>query len=280
LCDLLRVTPGTIMARKRIRVSRRILFTWFMLTGFIFLFTPQNLTNKFQFAFVHIFRWPLSVGRNISLAAHTQQPRTDFVNRRQYNQLLNHLANLEEELRQKHQKLEKLSGLRNRFALEGAGFVIADVITATIDAQRCELIINRGKDDGLDKGQFVLADNSIIGTISDVDSRTAKVKLFTDPTSKIEIKIAELNIERIMQGNGNNSAKPKLIPTDKKVKIGDIVYARKKPGFLDVPRVIGRVAQCKEDDQSPFLWDITVRPVCDIDRLNDVAVVIMNPQKN
>ena len=51
-----------------------MLFTWFTLTGLIFLFAPQNLTSKFQLAFVHVFRWPLSVGGNLALTAQTQQP--------------------------------------------------------------------------------------------------------------------------------------------------------------------------------------------------------------
>ncbi len=116
------------MARKQIRVSRRMLFTWFMLAGFIFLFAPQNLTNKFQLAFARIFRWPLSIGRSISLVAHTQQPLTDVVSRREYNKLQNHLANLTEQLYQEHQKVENLSGLRDRLPLKGAKIVLADVI--------------------------------------------------------------------------------------------------------------------------------------------------------
>ncbi len=265
------------MANKRIRVSRRMLFTWFILTGFIFLFTPQKLTNKFQFAFARIFSWPLSISRNISLSAHTQQPLTNLVSRRKYNKLQNYLANVTQELLQERQKFEKLSGLHNRFVWEGADFVLADIITAFIDASHSELIINRGQVDGLTEGQFVLGDNSIIGTISDVSSRIARVKLITDPTSNIAVKIAELNAGRIMQGNGNNSAKLRLLKH--KVKTGDKVYADKKPGFLDAPMIIGTVSDCKRNDEIPLLWDITVEPACDIETLSSIAVIIMNPRE-
>ena len=257
-----------------------MLFTWFMLTGFIFLFTPQKLTNKFQFAFARIFSWPLSIGRNISLSARTQQPLTDVVSRREYNKLQNHLTNVMEDLLQKQRKIEKLSGLYDRlYALEGAKLMVADVITASIDTAHSELIINRGEIDGLAEGQFVLGDNSIVGTISAVSSRTAQVKLITDPTSKIAVKIAELNVDRLMQGNGRNSAKVQLLSIKHKVKTGDIVYAGKKPGFLDAPMIIGTVVQCKRDDENPSLWDITVKPACDIEGLNGVAVIVMNPQQ-
>lgn len=273
------------MARKQIRVwvpkrnkmhlgtlSGRMLFTWFMLTGFIFLFAPRNLTNKFQFAFAHVFRWPLSMGRNISLSARAQPQLTDVVSRRKYNQLQNYLANLTEELNQERQKVEKLSKLRNRRPLEGAGLMFADVITAFPDG----LIINRGENDGLQKGQFVLGDNSIIGTISDVSPRTAKVELITETTSNIAVEIAGL--KAVIQGDGKDSAKVQLLSIKHKVKIGDNVYACKKPRFLDAAMIIGAVAQCKRDDENPLLWDITVKPACDTEKLTDVAVIIMNPQ--
>jgi len=266
------------MARKQARVSRGMLFTWFMLAGLIFLFAPQNLTNKFQFAFTRIFRWPLSIGRNISLTARTQQPSNAPANNRE-TQYQNYIANLEAELKQERQKVEQLSGLRNRGPLEGAKLMLADVYTASIDQLHSELTINRGEQDGLVKGQFVLADNSIIATVSDVSSRTARLKLFTDPTSKIAVQIGKLNVERIMQGSGNDSAKIQLLQIEHKVKIGDVIYAsNKKTGFLDAPMIIGKVAQCKRDDQNPSLWDITVKPVCDIERLTSVAVIVINPR--
>jgi len=253
--------------------SRGMLFTWLMLGGFIFLFAPQNLTSKFQFAFAHVFRWPLSIGRTITLSARTQPQLMDVVSRRKYDQLQNYLANLTEELNQERQKVEELSRLRNRRPLEGAGLMLAEVITASTEG----LIINRGQNDGLQKGQFVLGDNSIIGTISDVSPRTAKVELITETTSNIAVEIGGL--KTVIQGDGKDSVKVQLVSIKHKVKIGDNVYACKKPGLLDAPMIIGAVAQCKRDDENPLLWDITVKPACDIQKLTEVAVIIMNPQK-
>ncbi len=256
-----------------------MLFTWLMLTGFIFLFAPQNLINKFQFTFARIFRLPLSISRNISLSANTQQPLADSVSRSEYNRLQNHLANITEQLEQEHQKFEKLSGLRNRLPLENTKLVIADIITATISSSNNEFIINRGLDDGLSSGQFVLGDNSIIGTIANVSSRTSQVKLITDVTSKIAVKLGNSDIYRLMEGNGNNSTKVRLLPINHKVKVGDNIYAGKKPGLLDAPMIAGTVVQCKRDDENPSLWDVTVKPVCAIEKLNDVAIIILNPKE-
>ncbi len=245
-----------------------MLFTWFLLAGFIFLFSPGNLTNKFQFAFKRIFRWPLSIGRNISLSAGTRQPLGDVVN----ESFQNHLANVTQQRNDAQQIVQNLSKMRNMPAWERMGFVLADVITVSIDELRSELIINRGQDDGLAKGQFVLADNSVIGTIADVDARSAKVRLFTDPTSNIAVRIGNSNW--LMQGIGGNLAKVKMVKH--KVEVGSEIMAGKEPGFLDTPMIIGKVAR-REHNAEPLLWDITVEPVCDIQKAENVVVIVMNP---
>ncbi len=274
------------MAKNVTKVSRRMLFIWFMLAGLIFFFAPQRLSNKFQFAFIRILSRPLSIGRNISLSASrliaSEQSRragtADFVSRKRYNKLHNHLANVTEWLKQERQKVEKLSGLRDRPVWKGVNFVLADVIAASVKGFRSELVINRGQKDGLAEDQFVLANESIIGTISKVDTRTAQVRLITDPASRIAVKIAKFNMDRLMQGNGNCTAKVQLVSTKYKIKIGHIVYAQKKPGFLSTPVIVGTVTQCKSNDENPLVWDITVKPACDIESLTDVAVIVMNPR--
>jgi len=270
------------MAGRKIRVPERILFTSFMLTGLIFLFAPQRITNKFQFAFVRIFCCPLRVGRDISLTvsglmASAEGSTEDVVSRTRYDKLHNRFANVTEWLRQERRKVESLSGLRNRTVWQGVNFVLADIITSTVDGLHGELIINRGSEDGLVVGQFVMADESIIGTICKVDNRTAQVRLITDPASQIAVKIEGLSKDRILQGAGGNSAKVKLLPTKYRVEIDDVVYVQKKPGFLNTPVILGTVAECESNKDNPLLWDITVKPACDIKNLMEVSVITMNP---
>jgi len=271
------------MAKRKNRVPERVLFISLMLTGLIFLFAPQRLTSKFQFAFVRAFCWPLSVSRDISLSASglmasAEGAPADVVSRERYDKLHNRLANITEWLKQERQKVETLSGLRNRPAWKGVNFVLSGIITSTIDGLHSELIINRGTEDGLAEDQFVLANESIIGTVTKTDTRTARIRLITDPASQIAVKIEGLNKDRILQGTGDNSAKVKLLPTKYRVEVGEVVYAQKKPGFLGTPVIVGTVDQCESNKENPLLWDITVKPACDIETLADVSVIVMNPR--
>jgi len=258
-------------------LSKRMLFTWLMLAGFILILAPQQWTNKFQFAFLRIFRWPLRIGSEISLASPTQQQLRSPTNQT-IIQYQNHIANLEQNLQQANQRITKLAGIRNRFPqLKGAKLMPADITKVTISGTQAELIINCGTDEKLASNQFVMADNSIIGTITEVSNRDARVKLFTDKTSNIAVKVGKSEVKRMMQGIGNNSAKVPMLPATYPVKAGDQVFACKKPGLLDVSMIAGIVTQCKRDDRQPSVWDITVQPTCEIAQIEDVTVIIMNP---
>lgn len=260
-----------------------MLFISLLLAGFIFYFAPPRLTNKLQFAFVRVFCWPLSVGGDIShaasgLIASAQGSPEQVVSRDRYDKLHNRLANVTEWLLEERQKVEKLSGLRDRTVWQGVNFVLADVITASVDGLHGELIVNRGAEDGLVKGQFVMSDDSIVGIVVEVGARTSRIRLITDPASKIAVKMEGLDADRIMLGCGDNFANVQLVPKKLQVKIGEVVSAQKKPGFLSVPVIVGTVVQCRSSKDNPLLWDITVEPVCKMAELTEVAVIVMNPR--
>lgn len=270
------------MTSRQPRVPERVLFTSLLLAALALLFAPQSLTSKFQFAFVRVFGWPLSLGTDASLClssvmASAQGSPGELVSREKYDMLHNRLANVTEWLRQEREKVERLSGLRARPAWKGVNFVLADVVVASADGTRRELTVNRGVEDGLALGQYVLSDESVVGTVCAVDARTARVRLITDAESKMAVKIEGSNADRIMQGDGRRSAKVLLVPTAQKVQTGALVYAQKKPAFLGTPVIVGTVCECMGSKENPLLWDITVTPACDIEHMTDVAVVVMNP---
>ncbi len=267
------------MVRKHTKVSMRMLFTYLMLGGLILLLAPQSLTGKLQLGFVRVFRWPLSMGGGLALSANTQQMSKDAIPRSEYVKLKNHCNNLQEALTQQREKFKQLSVLCSTDGWEGASFVYADVITPDMDRARSGLTVKYPRGARLAKGQYVLGDNSIIGTVSDFAGGTAHIKLFTDPTSRVPVKIGK-GVERMMQGSGGNSAKVPLLDKTNKIKVGDKVYASNSQTlFLDAPVVIGKVAEVKPSRKKPLELDVTVKPACDIEELVNVAIIIMDPRK-
>jgi len=266
------------MKRKHNNVSKRMLFTWFMLGGLICLFAPPRLTGTLQLAYTRLFAWPLAAGRNLTLVhgpVATIEPGSDTnvrELRRINTRLRNHVANLQARLAEAKEQIDELSQWRSQPQWRRMRFLPAGVIALTDQAQNA-LFINRGQDDGLVAGQFVMGDNSIIGTVSHVMAHQAKVRLITDPTSRIPVQIGQSDIRGVMQGR-----KIPLVQTKHAVRAGDIVCARTSPGLLEAPVVTATVSQVDRDAENPLFWDITVEPACEMAGLETVAVMVLTSQ--
>jgi cell shape-determining protein MreC len=247
-----------------------MLFTCFLLAGFIFLFSPQRFTNKFQLAFARIFRWPLSISRSLMLSASTSQPLKRENNHKQA-QAQNHIANLQAQLESQIAENERLRQFRKEHPLLNAVFVYGDIMQAS----PTELTINCGGSEGLVEGQFVIGDNSIIGTISQLSAHDAKIRLITSPLSRLAVKIADM--DAVIQGSTDGTIKAPLLSRKLySIKTGQQVFCRPKNALLTTPILIGCVSHCKTDAANPLLWDVTISPACDIKSLTSVDVIVLN----
>lgn len=272
------------MRRKRANASRGVLFTWGMLAGLAFLFAiPQGTSDRLQLTYARVFRWPLAAGHGLTLAARSTALPRDVADEKPSQEIQNIIANLQAQLREAQRQNEVLANLRGKLGGENTPILLAPVIVPA-DQERNELIIGRGKEHGLAVGQFVMSPASqgavdqsvsVVGTISSVEAKTAKVKLITAPGEpRIAVGIGNLNIRPLMEGRGGNTARiPQVETKHKDIRKGDPVYAQKAPG-LDVPIIAARVTRCEQDRDEPWFWDITVEPVCDLAGLREVAVVV------
>lgn len=260
-----------------------MLFTWFLLGGLICLFAPASLTGKLKLAYNYVFSWPLEAGHNLSLASGARPALNvvDKTNRQEtaaeQQKLENHIANLRAQVQEAQDQIALLQRLRAVPQWDRMAFVLADITHAgqTQDV----LFINRGREDRIAVGQYVLGDMSVIGTISDVWAQRAVVRLVTDRNSNIPVTVGESEVARLMKGRSENIGKIGLVPAAHTVRVGDKVYARKVPGLLDVSIIAGKVTQCGRDPKDPSVLDITIQPVCDIASLTRVAVIVPAPQQ-
>ncbi len=274
-------------------LSRRMLFIWCMLASVILYLIPQNYSNNLQFTFAHVFSFPLSVESSTSLSAITQQKTGDMIPKKQYESLYNDYLNLREQLKKQKEQFIKLDKLNNSVVGENIAFIMGNIIHAAADSKYSELTIDCKTMTGLKKGQFVLArNNSLVGRITDISPQLgkAKVRLITNPDLKIKVKIDGLNQNLQMQGNGDGTAKIGMVNREKKITVGQKVFAMEQqsfldspsddqPDILDSPMLVGTVSKCKPDDNAPLLWDITVTPECEMEELYEVAIIVVNPPK-
>lgn len=205
------------------------------------------------------------------LSARIRQPIKEPVDHSEI-QLQNRNANLEAMLAEAMQRNKKLTAFLREYPMPGDEFIFANITKISGN----EMIINCGQNQPLKAGQFVLGDNSIIGTVSEVAPYSSKVRLITSPLSRIAVKIG--NKDAVIEGD-KDKLKIELIPKSFEIKAGEKVFCKPKQGFLYTPITIGNVVECKTSTKNLLLWQIIVEPACDIETLTSVDVIIINTDK-
>jgi cell shape-determining protein MreC len=270
-------------SKKWANEPRLLLFAGGMLLGLTFLLlVPREAAGRLQLLYAQVFRWPLTLGGGVVVISQTTaqrryvSPQEHEKLRRDYQQLRNGYANLQMQLQDTNRRLGLLTKLRAQPGLSHLEPIPAVIIMQVQE----ELTIGAGRDLGVAVGQYVLSltdarpnEQCVIGVVCAVDAKGARVRLLTDSASRQAVYLAGLDAPRVMEGQGNGTAKIPFVPCTHEIHAGDPVYAEAQRGRLDVPIIAGEVAQCARDADNPLVWDITVRPACDLATLTDVAVM-------
>jgi cell shape-determining protein MreC len=267
------------MARAKFKPSKLTLFVSLLLTGFILLLIPQNVTSKLNFAFIDIFSFFLNIGSSATTShQNSQRDSTDFVTRHEHNKLQVAYKNLQAEVLEQKRRIEELGRVRMTEPDPATGLVLANIV----NRRKNEFIINRGSTDKLKKGQYVLGDNAVIGCIEQVSTDISTIRLITSSACKLHIKVSAPDVNSYfngtIQGDDKDGAKILNVPKKYKIREGYYVYAAPKTGFLQSPRIIGRISRCVVDETNPVLWDITVKPAYGFDDMADVAVIVIKTE--
>jgi len=161
---------------------------------------------------------------------------------------------------------QALRQLLNYTEADSIGFVTARVIADTGGAFAHSLLINAGARAGIAKGQAVVTGDGLVGRISGVGSRSARILLITDLNSRIPVAIEPSRARAVLAGD--NSDRPRLIhlPPGADLSPGDMVVTSGHGGAFPVGMPVGVVAAVTETG-------ITVQPFVDRARLEVVRVV-------
>ena len=268
------------MAGRKNHFSNASIFFTFLTIGIVLLLLPTNLTSRITLGFYKTFESVLQIGRDVQMDVVRLHPGQEkAVPKAEYERLWKTYKNQRAQLMAQHKEFERLARIRSALPYSISGFVLART-TGTSGNYSHEVIINKGADASIRPGQYVLSEKQdcLIGVIVDTAETTARVRLLTDAMQTIEVRIrregTDKDIAAMMLGSGKMACKIPNLDKQLDIREGDTVYAAPVPGLLDVPLVIGEVAQVQPYEMDPLLWDITVEIAEDLSRLDEVAVII------
>ena len=154
--------------------------------------------------------------------------------------------------------------------------VAAEVIGKAPSGWFKTVIIDKGKSDGLQKGQPVVLPTGIAGQVIEVSGHYAKVMLIIDRNSAVDALVQRSRARGIIKGASADQCRFEFVLRKHDVQIGDIVIASGLDGVYPKGLRIGRVSDLSERSSDIF-YEITVTPFVDYEKLEEV-LVILNPK--
>jgi len=175
----------------------------------------------------------------------------------------------------------------------GRGDRLAANITARNPGDGTNLVyIDKGRSDGIRGGAVlmpVISNSCIVGRIAELNSKTASVRLLTDPRSAVQAKIVKQSNQSVVvekclvEGRGSGQLICKSVEKASNrtqagevwVEVGDLVVLADAewPGQLR-NFIVGVVAEAPRAGDNPYRYDIRIKPSVNVTTLQSVDVLV------
>lgn len=187
-------------------------------------------------------------------------------------------------------KLQKLSALEKENShlreLMQSGSEIADdmfianIINIDPDPFTHQVIINKGKKDGVFEGQTIIDANGIMGSIIIVNDLESRAMLISDASHAVPVENVRNGIRAIAVGTGGGNLELRHVPKSIDIEEGDTLISSGIGGRFPVGFPVGTVIDVKRDRSKPFAT-IVLQPSAKLDRGSHILLIRnANAKKN
>lgn len=175
------------------------------------------------------------------------------------------------EIRKENEALKKQLGVK-----ETKGYILvpARIISYGGAGYEETLLLDRGKNDGVESGMVVVFENNLIGRVKNSSRFTSELSLVTSPNSAVVGQIVNRAATGIVRGKiGAGILGMEEIELGKKIAAGDLVSSAKIAKDVPPGLVLGLVEDVQRKDNAVF-QSARVRPILDFAELEIVFVIV------
>ncbi len=167
----------------------------------------------------------------------------------------------------------RLKELLNSTELLDDSALVAELLGASPDPRRQEILVHRGHADGVFEGQPVLDAFGLVGSVIEVSEHTARVLLIADTSNAVPIQVNRNGVRGIAEGSGHLDELyiRNLVPTTD-IKEGDLIVSSGLGGRYPPGYPVGEVVRIEYEGADSFLR-VVVRPSAHLDRSQQLLLV-------
>lgn len=198
---------------------------------------------------------------------------------RQRDQLESQLLLLQQQqqrftyLQQENTRLRQLLGSKAQLPSE---VTIAEIIGVSPNPQRAELLLDKGQQDGVIRGQAVVDAQGVFGQIIEVSTDSSWVLLITDRDHAIPVRNSRTGVRMILGGIGGIGGAEALVledlPASTDVLSGDVIETSGLGGRFPVGYPVGVVTSLGSVQGSPYL-SASVKPSAALSKVGHVLII-------
>ncbi len=167
----------------------------------------------------------------------------------------------------------RLKELLNSTEMLDDSALVSGLLGVSSDPRRMEMVVNRGKADGVFEGQPALDAHGLVGIVTEFSEHTAHILLITDTSNAVPIQVNRNGVRGIAEGSGRLDELyiRNLVPTTD-IKQGDLIVSSGLGGRYPPAYPVGEVTRIEYDDAASFLR-VVVKPLAQLDRLQQLLLV-------
>jgi len=139
------------------------------------------------------------------------------------------------------------------------------------------VLIDKGKNDGVETGMAVVVPKGIAGQVTDVSANYSKVLLIIDHNSAVDALVQNDRARGIIKGGTAGQCLFKYVLRKHDIEVGDIVISSGLDGVFPKGLAVGYVSTVIKP-KSGIFQQVTVSPYVDFEKLEEVLIVL-NPKK-
>ena len=152
-------------------------------------------------------------------------------------------------------------------------YVTAMVIGRDVSSLFKSITVNKGKLDGIKKGDGVIATPGAVGRVVKLGDHVAEILLLTDTNSFIEGVDEQTRVRGVVNGSGFGRLNFLYVLSNAQINKGDVLVTGGKDGVFPEGINIGKIVAVKNSPSGWLFKDITVQPEIDINRLDYVMII-------
>ena len=178
-------------------------------------------------------------------------------------------------LKEENERLQKVLNFKDE--KNNYDYIGTNIIGISGDSILNGYIVDRGKDDGIEKWMVVISADGLVGQVSSVGKNWAIVQCIVNENVKVAVMVDSTRENTgILQGYkdyfNNNLAKVLNLPMDSEVKEGDVIVTSGLGGYYPKEIKIGEVVSV-EEDRVKVMKSAIVKPYVDFNKIEELFIV-------